>query len=208
MWLDLHVHTKWSRDSLNEPNLLIKTAKKVGLDGFAVTDHNEFEGAVITAREGRKAGIHVIMGEEIMTSEGEIIALNITERISPFKTPEETVDEIKEQGGIVLVPHPTDLRRKGLGNAIYRIAPAIDMIEGVNGRSLFIDNWRAKRLAKKLGKSIVGGSDAHTLIELGKVATMFEDGDLRKPIKIRRSWWPPLIISLTGTAWVKMKRRF
>ncbi len=207
MWFDLHVHTKWSKDSLNEPEKLLKRAKKVGLDGFAVTDHNEIEGAIFTYKEAKRYDLKVIIGEEVMTDRGEVIALNITELIPPYRPVDETIDVIKEQGGLVLAPHPFDTRRKGLGPYLLEVADRVDLIEVINGRSFHFDNEKAFEFAEKLEKPMVGGSDAHTLMELGKVATLMEGGNLRRPIKIRRKRWPPLILGVAGSTYAKVKKR-
>ncbi len=207
MWFDLHVHTKWSKDSLNEPVKLLKKAKRAGLDGFAVTDHNEIEGALFTYKEAKRYDVKVLVGEEVMTDSGEVIALNITELVPPHRPVEETIDLIKEQGGLVLAPHPFDTRRKGLGPILLKVADKVDLIEVVNGRSFHSDNEKALRFAEKLKKPMVGGSDAHTLIELGKVATFIEGGDLRRPIKIRRRWWPPLALGILGSNYARVRKR-
>ncbi len=176
---DLHIHTKWSRDSTADPRLVVKVSIKKGLSGIAITDHNEILGAY-EAKKYAPEGFEVIIGEEIRTNQGDIIGLNISDRINPKVDVEEAIDRIKEQGGLVLLPHPISLSRRKIGGKILRILDRVDLIEVVNGRSFFIDNLLSKRLAEKANKPGVGGSDAHFYFEIGSVSVDLSNG-LEKP---------------------------
>ncbi|HIE23505.1 MAG TPA: PHP domain-containing protein [Candidatus Korarchaeota archaeon] len=176
---DLHVHTKWSRDSNADPRLVVKVSIKRGLSGIAITDHNEVLGAY-EAKKYAPEGFEVIIGEEIRTNQGDLIGLNISDRISPKIDVEEAIDKIKEQGGLVLLPHPFSLYRRKIGGEILRVLDRVDLIEVVNGRSFLIDNLLSMRLAKRAKKPGVGGSDAHFYFEIGSVAVDLSNG-LEKP---------------------------
>ena len=103
MRIDLHVHTAYSYDCWMSLERVIRAAGSNGLDGVAVIDHNEFEGA---KRLAKMAPFPVIVGEEVLTREGEVAGLFLRERVPPGLSLEETVTRIKAQGGLVYVPHP------------------------------------------------------------------------------------------------------
>ena len=185
---DLHVHTRFSRDSLSEPSKVIEVAKKKGLSGIAITDHNSMQGYMSARETARKLGIKIIPGEEVKTSSGEVLAYLISEEVRPYRSPEETIDEIREQGGIAAIAHPFRGRSIRSEN-IIRLA---DFVEVANGRSSRKENEKALELAKRCGKKGIGGSDAHLLREIGQVVTI---GGLRpKRILVRAYPYRPLFI--------------
>lgn len=147
---------------------------KLKIDYVAVTEHNNLEGAIQFKEYCNQRGglLNVILGEEIMTTEGEIIGLYLTHEIKPFMTPEETVNEIKKQGGIVYVPHPYDLKRYTTvlrEDAIRRLSTQIDCIECHNGRNISREyDFRQNEIADKYKIKKVIGSDAHTIFEVGR----------------------------------------
>lgn len=167
MKLDLHNHTFQSKDCLSSYDDIIGAVQRAGLDGIAVTDHNELQGALdLQAR----APFLVIPGEEIKTSRGEIIGLFLSERIPPGLAPLETIRRIREQGGIVYVPHPFDEIRGSRieRDALDEIAPEIDILEVFNARNALPRfNSRALEHAQRHGMLAGAGSDAHTLGEYG-----------------------------------------
>ncbi len=168
MKIDLHSHTFHSPDSLSRYDDIIAAVRRAGLDGIAVTDHNELQGA-LELRE--KAPFLVIPGEEIKTSHGEIIGLFLRERIPPGLAPRETIARIREQGGIVYVPHPFDeVRGSRLEHeALEEIGPHIDILEVFNARNALPRfNSRALEHARHHGMLAGAGSDAHTLGEYGR----------------------------------------
>ncbi|PKM82447.1 MAG: phosphotransferase [Firmicutes bacterium HGW-Firmicutes-14] len=165
---DLHVHTCYSRDCLVSPGQVIEACVKRGLDCIAVTDHNEIKGALVLQE---KAPFKVIVGEEIHTDRGEVIGYFLKDRIKPGMSPLRTVEEIKEQGGLVCIPHPFDrLRRSRLHpDAFKEIEGYIDIIEVFNARNIYAeDNERAREYAAVSGAMVSVGTDAHWPWEIGR----------------------------------------
>ena len=167
MKADLHAHTHFSRDAVTSVETFARRYTEAGIDCVAVSDHNNVDGA-LAVRES--AGFRVIVSEEIKSSEGEIIGLFLQESIRKGLTPEDTVRAIREQGGLVLVPHPYDrLRRSVLREeALLRIMPDVDVIEVFNSRTtLRSDLDRSRALAEAHGKLQSAATDAHTPWEIG-----------------------------------------
>jgi hypothetical protein len=150
---------------------------KLGINCLAVTEHNNIEGALAVQRI---APFKVIIAEEVKTTDGELTGLFLKETIPPNLTPEETIERIKAQGGLVALPHPFDrVRREPLrADARERILPHLDVIEVFNSRTTFrSDNERARRLAEELGLPMGAGSDAHSPWELGTAYVEMPDFD-------------------------------
>jgi len=172
---DLHTHTYFSPDALTSPEKYVQTCLKRGINCAAVTDHNEIDGALAIQE---MASFRVIIGEEVESLEGEIIGLFLREEVPAGLSPDETVRRIKDQGGLVCVPHPFDrFRREHLAEAaLMRILPQVDVIEAVNARTtLRADNERASRFAQEHGLAMSAGSDAHSPRELGRVCVEMSD---------------------------------
>ncbi len=171
MKADLHAHTHFSRDALTSVETFARRYRQAAIDCVAVSDHNNIDGA-LAVRES--APFQVIVAEEIRSTEGEIIGLFLQEGVRKGLTPEDTVRAIREQGGLVLVPHPFDrLRRSPLGEeAMLRILPDVDIIEVFNARTVRgADDERARRLAEEHGKAMSAATDAHTPWEIGLAHT-------------------------------------
>ena len=165
---DLHMHTEYSPDSETPPEKLISRCTQVGLSCVAITDHNTIEGALHVKR---LAPFIVIVGEEIGTSEGEVTGLFLKESIPRGLSPLESAERIREQGGLVSLPHPFDRFRRSVisGDAIEQILPYVDIVEVFNSRnSLDADDRRASELAREHGLLSTAVSDAHTPLELGR----------------------------------------
>lgn len=169
-----HVHTKYSYDSMLPFSLLYRKCRKCGIDYIAITEHNNIDGAKAFQAYCEKRGgkLKVILGEEVMTDSGEIIGLYIHENIKPLMTPEETIQEIKRQGGVVYVPHPYDEKRyKTVLKEIYieKYKEEIDCIECHNGRNISTRfDEKQKEIAEKYKIRKIIGSDAHTIFEVGR----------------------------------------
>jgi predicted metal-dependent phosphoesterase TrpH len=166
--VDLHVHTCYSADALTSVEEVIATVLRRTLGGIAVTDHNSIAGALELQRV---APFPVIVGEEVMTSEGEIVGLFLQESVQPGLTPEQTIARIREQGGIVYVPHPFDAYRDSTlcEKALMDVIDDVDALEVLNARvTLPAHNERARSLAQTRHLLSCGGSDAHTPFEIGQ----------------------------------------
>ncbi|MGQ9572165.1 MAG: PHP domain-containing protein [Dehalococcoidia bacterium] len=175
MKADLHTHTYLSPDGLTSPEKYVKTCLKRGINCVAVTDHNDIAGALAVQK---LAPFKVIIGEEVESSAGEIIGLFLQERVAAGLSPEETVEHVKEQGGLICVPHPFDrFRREHLTEAaLMRILAQVDIIEVLNARTtLRSDNERAARFAQEHGLAMSAGSDAHSARELGRACVEMPD---------------------------------
>jgi predicted metal-dependent phosphoesterase TrpH len=164
---DLHIHTAYSMDCTMSLEQIIARCLEVGINCLAVADHNAIEGA-IKMRE--IAPFPIIVSEEILTSNGEIIGMFLSQEIPSRLSAEETVARIRAQGGLVCVPHPCDrLRFSVFRDQVFEdIMPEVDIIEVFNARSLSPgSSTRARQMAQKYGKLASAGSDAHTLAEIG-----------------------------------------
>jgi predicted metal-dependent phosphoesterase TrpH len=175
------------------PENLVRVAKKKGLRGVAITDHNTITGGV---KAKKTCGSHffVVVGAEIRTDTCEIIGLFLTEEVystDPFTV----IDEIRDQGGITVLPHPFrsffpphSRRRQGIPMDILK---KIDVIEAFNARSNMKANQQALTLASTLRKPMIAGSDAHWYRELGRgktlVAPFTNEEDLRRNLLAGRT---------------------
>jgi predicted metal-dependent phosphoesterase TrpH len=165
--LDFHTHTWTSKDSLTSPERLIAAARRRGLSRVVVTDHNSIVGAVI-ARE--LAPELVIVGEEIMTTCGEILAAFVTEEIPRGLSPQETIHRLRDQGAFISVSHPFDSWRSGAWKLddLLEITPLVDAIETFNARCLLReDNAKALEFSQTYNLPGTAGSDAHAAFEIG-----------------------------------------
>ena len=165
--IDLHMHTSASKDSLSDPASVIETARAVGLDRIAITDHDEIEGA-FAARE--LAPELVIVGEEVRTSEGlDLIGLYLREHILPGGSFRETAEAIRSQGGVVYLPHPFDSHRGTDEEFLATVEDCVDAVEGINARIHDpARNEHARTWAAARDLPIGAGSDAHMVGEIGR----------------------------------------
>ncbi len=209
---DLHTHTYYSPDALTSPSEFTDACQARGVNCVAITEHNNIRGALAMLEA---CPFKVIVGEEIRTADGEIIGLFLKEEVPPRLSAEETVRLIKEQGGLVSIPHPFDrLRRKSLGEeALLRIVDQVDVIETFNARITFAaDNERARRFARGHGLLEAAVSDAHTPGELGSSYTEVPDFDgpeaflqSLKQAKLVTRAASPLVHALSY--WARLRRK-
>jgi len=174
--VDLHMHTDHSYDCATPVEVLLAEAKSRGLGAIAVTDHNEISGA--HAARAKADGIAVIVGEEVMTADqGEVIGLFIEEKIPRGMTLQETIAEIKRQGGLVYVPHPFDrLHSVPDYEHLLDVLDDVDAIEVFNPRVAITEfNDEAARFAAKYRVPAGAGSDAHVPQGLGSVRIRMRD---------------------------------
>jgi predicted metal-dependent phosphoesterase TrpH len=172
LWnVELHSHTYWSLDSLTRFETIIKLCEERGIDKIAITDHNTADGALAFQKIAPEL---VIVGEEIFTTQGELLAYFVQETVPPKLTPEETIKRLRDQGAFISVAHPFDKYRKGAWRKqdLDQIIDQVDTIEAFNARCLTAEENRlAQEYAHAHGLCGTVGSDAHTPVEYGR-ATM------------------------------------
>jgi predicted metal-dependent phosphoesterase TrpH len=195
---EFHCHTYVSNDSLARPADLVAAARRKGIDRVVITDHN----SIVGAREAQAIAPElIIVGEEIMTVKGEILAAYVQEEIPPGLSPQETIQRLKDQGAFISVSHPFDELRKGgwRESDLLEILPFVDAIEVYNSRCMLPRfNRRAGLFAKKHNIAGTVGSDAHAAFEVGRSfmsLEYFSDPDeMRKVIRNgipMVKWSPP-----------------
>jgi len=172
--VDLHTHSNASPDGGIRPEQYAQVVEDGVLDYIAVTDHNTIDRAIGLHNS---LGEHIIIGEEITTSQGEIIGLFLKKAIPPGQSPLATAKAIHAQGGLVYIPHPFEVVRKGLNEtALDIIAGEIDIIEVHNGRALFQNRGpKAATWARIHGKTVAASSDAHGRKGLGTTFTLIHE---------------------------------
>ena len=165
--VDFHVHTRWSRDSLNQLPQLLQSAERRGLDRIVITDHNTIAGA-LAARQ--LAPERVIVGEEVLTTRGELLAAFVTEEVPKKLPPLEAIARLRAQGAFISVSHPFDRQRSGWALPdLLEIAPLVDAIEIFNARSYTAQqNLEAQQFAAEHHLPGTAGSDAHAPFEVGR----------------------------------------
>jgi len=185
-----HLHTKASNDGWLDYQTIIDFCRQQKIKQLAVTDHNEIYGA-LEIKKLANGNPNVIIGEEIKTLEGEIIGLFLNRKIERGQMIGETIRQIREQGGIVCLPHPGDkIRRSAVScETAEKIIHNIDIVEVFNGRNLFSSTDKfARGLAEKNNKAMIAGADAHLSTELGRVINIIGDfqskSELVKSLKL------------------------
>lgn len=184
--VEFHCHTVYSKDCLLPPEKLVEACRRKEIDRVVVTDHNTIAGALV-AKE--LDPLRVIVGEEIKTEKGELLAAFMTEEISPGLSPIETIARLRDQGAFISVSHPFDQMRSGHWQVddLVEILPLVDAIETFNARCMWPGaNQQAREFAAERDLLRTAGSDAHTAYELGKaimIMPRFQDADsLRKAL--------------------------
>jgi predicted metal-dependent phosphoesterase TrpH len=173
--VEFHCHTIYSKDSLSTPEQLVETCRRKGIDKVVITDHNRIAGA-LAAREIDPQ--RVIIGEEIKTQNGELLAAFVQEEVPKGLPPLETIQILRDQGAFISVSHPFDIMRNGHWQEadLLDILPYVDAIETFNARCMGTKyNARAREFALQHSITGTAGSDAHALFELGKAAMLMPD---------------------------------
>jgi len=210
---DLHMHTEHSHDCAVPVSDLLDYAEEQGLGAIAITDHNVFSGAAEAVELARGRSLKVIPGEEIKTDAGEVIGLFLREEIERGQPMGDTIAAIREQGGVVYLPHPFD-RLHTIPDAptLHSYLPEIDVFEIYNARLLFEGyNDEALRFARKYNLTMAAGSDAHVLQGVGTGLVRmraFQTPEeflisLRTAEIVRR---PKSLVYLQGLKWVAQSR--
>jgi predicted metal-dependent phosphoesterase TrpH len=175
-FIDLHCHTNASFDSLSDPASVVRAAAKQGLTHLAITDHDRIEGA-LRARDAAPAGLAVIVGEEIHTTDGDLIAVFLERPVAPHRSARDTIDDVRAQGGLVGIPHPFDRFRGSLlkDPRLEAIAGHVDWVEAHNARVVGgSGNERAQAFAREHALPGVAVSDAHSVLEVGVAYTALD----------------------------------
>lgn len=174
--VDMHMHSERSPDSRLSVALQARRIKEAGLDVACATDHNTIEGGL--RLRDLADGFRVIVGSEILSRDGEIVGLFLERDVPRGLSAEETIDRIRDQGGVVIVPHPFSRNR---GNhmrrpALERIQARVDAVEVFNAREAFAsDNARAAAFAAERGIAGAVGSDSHRASEIGAAWLEMDD---------------------------------
>ena len=204
---DLHLHTEASDGTASVRDVL-RRATRSGLGVIAITDHDTIDGALEARRLARAFGIAVIVGEEVSTVEGHLLALFIEEALPAGRPAAETIAAAHAQGGLCIAAHPYDWAVPSLGAAgLHRRCRGagtgewpLDAMEGLNASATWpagIANYLGRRVARRLGLPAVAGSDAHTLATIGRAYTLFPGrttADLRHAIRHGR-------VTMAGQSW-------
>jgi predicted metal-dependent phosphoesterase TrpH len=183
--VEFHSHTEASKDSLTSPEALLVAGRKRGLDRIVVTDHNNISGAL---RAKTLDPEFVIVGEEIMTQQGELLVSFLQEELPPGLDCMEAISELRRQGAFISVSHPFDVFRSGHWEIsdLERIAPLVDAIETFNARCMrSVFNQQALEFARRHNLPGTAGSDAHAAFEVGKASLIlppFHDAESLKAV--------------------------
>ena len=204
--VEFHCHTNASKDSLTHPRDLVDMCHRKGIDRVIITDHNSIKGA--KAAHALDPDL-VIVGEEIMTTQGEILAAFVQEEIPKGLAPAETIQRLKDQGAFISVSHPFDAWREGGWQEadLLEILPHVDAIEVYNSRCMLpMFNRAARQFAERHNIPGTVGSDAHVAFELGRSLMLLHP--FKGPVELRGvirngiprvKWSPP---------WFRLTSRF
>ena len=170
MKADLHIHTNFSCDGVSSPKEVINSAIKKGIDCICITDHNEIKGAIEAMKFSFDKNILIIPGIEILSTSGDVLGINIRKMIPDGLSVEETIKEIRKQGGIAVIPHLFDpflLNLKGSEKKFLNIRP--DAIEVFNASNILnSSNEKALDFSQKNNFCFTAGSDAHRKEFIGR----------------------------------------
>lgn len=210
--VEFHCHTIFSKDSLTSPQTLVNVCRRKGIDRVVVTDHNTITGA--RAAQALDPG-RVIVGEEIMTTQGEILAAYLTEEIPPGLSPLKTIELLWAQGSFISVSHPFDKWRSGgwKEKDLLEIISLVDAIEVYNSRCISpAFNRRAGEFARQHNLTGTVGSDAHAAFELGRSLNLLEPfqgpDEMRQVIRraaFQTRWSPPWVHLTSRYAVIRKK---
>jgi predicted metal-dependent phosphoesterase TrpH len=212
---DLHMHTIYSFDGTASVPAVLTRARQIGLDVIAITDHDEIAGSLKALELAPRYGVEVIPGSEVTTAEGDLLALNITQKIERGLPLIETVLKVGELGGFCIAPHPMaggfgmkSLNAYSILKALRnpQVARTLIAIESYNATTLDrLSNHYARILAERLDIAQTASSDAHVIEAIGLGTTEFDghtaqdliaalqNGDVR--IRKQKEWNSIRIVS-------------
>ncbi len=204
-FVDLHCHTSASFDSLASPRDVMRAAAARGLTHLAITDHDRIDGA-LRARDEAPDGLTILVGEEVKTTEGDLICVFLERPIPPGLSPAEAIAAAREQGALVGIPHPFDRFRNSMLREIglAGIASLVDWVETHNSRIVGgAGNQRAVEFAHEHGLPGVAVSDAHTTMEVAVSYTVL-DGDPSTPEGLLAALPPAELITSRASYLVRL----
>jgi predicted metal-dependent phosphoesterase TrpH len=214
--VECHCHSQYSKDCLTSLDKLLQACERKGVDRLIITDHNNIQGARLAFNMDPE---RVIIGEEIMTRAGELLAFFVREEIPAGLPPLEAISRLREQNAFISVSHPYDRLRKGhwAPDDLLAIAPLVDAIETFNARCVWWPpfNQKARTFARQHNLAGTAGSDAHSAYEVGRATLLlplFSNADeLRQLIRsaqFRTSLSPPWVFLASRSAkWRKKRQR-
>lgn len=192
MKIDLHCHSYYSHDGASSPKKLLEEAKKKGLDGIALTDHDTIDGWKEAKETAQKLGIFLISGEEIKTKKGDIIGIFLEKEVKgKGKEPVWVINEIKKQNGIVIVPHPFHFP-ENFNDDLKKYVNLVDCFEVFNSRGIFyFQDKKAFEFSQKYNLAMTAGSDSHFYKTIGDAYTIVDNAnnleDFKKAILERKT---------------------
>lgn len=204
--VEFHCHTVYSKDCLTKPKALVEACQRKGLDRVVVTDHNTIAGGLAAQVLDP---LRVIVGEEIMTTKGELLAAFVSSEVPAGLSPQQSIEMLRRQDAFISVSHPFDSFRKGAWapEDLLEITPLVDAIEVFNSRCMLASaNRLALDFARRQDVAGTVGSDAHTVLELGRsvlIVEPFADAlGLRQVI--RRAAWH----TRASAPWIHLTSRY
>ena len=203
--VDFHCHTLFSKDSLAQPANLVRTSRRRGIGRVIITDHNTLTGALAAHVLDPEL---IIVGEEIKTTRGEILAAYVTEEIPRDLSPQETINRLRDQGAFISVSHPFDIRSGAwVLDDLLEIAPYVDAIEVFNARCMKPGaNQEALRFAYEHNLPGTAGSDAHAAFELGTACVELPQFD--GPDELRKVIGQGIVRGQLTPFWVHLFSRY
>ncbi|MBP1928659.1 putative metal-dependent phosphoesterase TrpH [Methanolinea mesophila] len=170
---DLHIHTRASRDGESSVEAIIRSAEAAGLDAIAITDHDTTEG--VAAARAVSTRLVIIPGIEVSTRQGHLLVLGVEKVFPRGMDVIETIRMAKNEGALVILPHPYHMWRHGVARKFRTALWEVDAIETFNSRYIVGSaNMKAAKMARRLGKPAVGGSDAHNARFVGFGRTLVD----------------------------------
>jgi histidinol phosphatase-like PHP family hydrolase len=190
--IDMHVHTKYSKDNVSEPEAMIRAAIKNRLHGIVFTEHHSYlaSSPIEALRKKYEKYILILRGAEYSSAWGHLLIYGVKTddfNVEKYATAIDIITMVGKLGGVVIPAHPyrdftseIPFMKHIMGNNIYKLKKYIPSLEGYNGRSFSIENSLSVRAAKKIGVPFIGGSDAHYPREVGVAYTIFREKITRK----------------------------
>jgi len=204
------VHTAYSYDGFTTIEQLSAACQRRAINGLAITDHDTLEAALLCKKS---LPLQVIVGEEVTTASGHLIGLFLTHWIPPGLSVAETIDRIRDQGGLVYLPHPFDRVRSGYMSPtqLQELAGRFDMVEVFNSRNLFPDaNHKAATFAESHSLLCTVGSDAHIPHEVGRSTLQMKafSGPEEFLVNLKQAQLTTRRTPLAVRALIKLRKRF